>query len=279
MSRLPRRTLDEIKTRYFLESNLCDIYVEGEFDKKAIESWCGKNNEKKIISYTIDSVELPISILQKHGLTEGNKQRVIALAKELSISESGNYKLLVDKDLDHWFSGIDDIPNLLWTDYSSLEMYFFTEEIIRSIIVDISNCKIDDWEVFYNSFILVLKELYSIQLACRELDIKTSWCEIRKSLSIINGELKFDIQGYIIKNYNAENFGLTRENFLVAQDMWLSKLNCDNRLCIRGHDFVDLMALSVKLYKGNNKFNDSNVLQPILLAYIHEIDELAQRMR
>ena len=51
MSDLPRRTIEELKTRYFCEPDLFDLYVEGEFDQQLITSWCKKNLEKKIVPY------------------------------------------------------------------------------------------------------------------------------------------------------------------------------------------------------------------------------------
>ncbi|MDE9483374.1 DUF4435 domain-containing protein [Xenorhabdus bovienii] len=279
MSDLPRRTIEDIKTRYFVEPNLHDIYVEGDFDKLVLNSWCEKNNEKSIVPYEIDSVDIPYEVLEKYGLTEGNKQRVIALAKELQELQCDNYKCLVDKDLDHWFNAVEEVPQLIWTDFSSLEMYFFSEQLIKTIVMDISNSKIKNWEVFYESFLVVLKQLYCIKLSDRYLKINVSWCDIKKSLNSVNSKLTFDYIGYINKNLISFGHKHRSDEFIEIFHEWLKKLDCDPRLCIRGHDFVELMSNAIREYRGMKNFQEANALQRILLAFIDEINHLVQQLR
>lgn len=279
MSDLPRRTIDDIKTRYFVEPTLRDIYVEGYFDRLVLNSWCENNNDKNFVPYEIDSVDIPFDILKKHGLTEGNKQRVIALAKELDELQCDSYRCLVDKDFDHWLDNIEQIPNLIWTDFCSLEMYFFSEQLIKRILIDISNSKIKDWDSFYTSFVVVLKQLYCIKLSDRILNIGGDWCDIKKSLNSSKDTLTFDYSGYIKKNLIS--FGKSAEfsKFIDLFDEWLIKLDCDPRLCIRGHDFVDLMSSAIKEYKGIKNFQEAEALQRMLLAFIGEIDILIHQLR
>jgi hypothetical protein len=279
MSDIPRRTIEDLKTRYFVEPSLCDIYVEGEFDRLVINSWCDKNSEKSIVPYGIDSVDVPFEILEKYNLTDGNKQRVIALAKELADIECNSYKCLVDRDIDHWFGDLEDIPQLYWTDFSSLEMYFFSEQLVKRIMIDISNCKIIDWHEFYSSFIILLKQLYAIRLTSKTLSIDCSWCDIKKSLRLNKSSLIFDVTGYLSKNLITGGFKEYREAFSREHSNWMKAMDGDPRLCIRGHDFVDLMANAIKEYKGLKSFQDSEGLQRMLLAFIDEIDILIQSLR
>lgn len=279
MSDIPRRTIEDLKTRYFVEPGLCDVYVEGEFDRLVINSWCDKNNEKSIVPYSIDSVDIPFEILGKYNLTDGNKQRVIALAKELADIECESYKCLVDRDLDHWLGDLENIPQLLWTDFSSLEMYFFSERLVKTIMIDISNCKIIDWHEFYESFVILLKQLYAIRLTGKTLGIDCSWCDIKKSLSTNKSSLIFDVAGYLSKNLITGGFKEHCEDFIRVHSEWMNTLDGDPRLCIRGHDFVDLMANAIKGYKGLKNFQDAEGLQRMLLAFIDEIDVLIQSLR
>lgn len=134
MSTVPRRKLSEIRTRYTLEPNLEDYYVEGSFDKEIVAAIQSRINPGVKI-YEIDTIEIPSETLQKHGLTSGNKQRVIALAKELSdLDEEVKFRCFVDKDLDEWLDRMQEAPRLKWTGPTSIELYFFCEDIIKKIV-------------------------------------------------------------------------------------------------------------------------------------------------
>lgn len=84
MTEIARRTIDELRMRYELEPALHDVYVEGQFDQDVISTCLREHGEYERTVYSIDSIEVPIGILAAHHLTDGNKQRVLALAQELS---------------------------------------------------------------------------------------------------------------------------------------------------------------------------------------------------
>ncbi|USR63500.1 hypothetical protein NFC79_12180 [Providencia stuartii] len=276
---LPKRTIPELIARYRLEPELSDVYVEGIFDKKIIDYWCKKNNNKKIKVYTIDSVDVPSDILISYELTSGNKQRVIALAKKLSIS-NGMVKFIVDKDLDEWLNLIQDAEGLIFTDFNSLEMYFLSEEIVDYIINDITECKITNWHSFYKSFLDVLKSLYAIRLASNNLNFNFKWISVfKKDVLLKRGCLSLDEASYIKKNLVSNGFNSHYEKFMTSYNEWLGKLNCDPRVCIHGHDFVDLIRNVIKLYKGIDEFNDQVVLSKLFFMYINNIDTLVQRIK
>lgn len=279
MSNIPRRTINELKARYLFEPSLRDIYVEGIFDKQIIISWCNKNNKKNIIPYEINTVDIPSFLLDKYDLTEGNKQRVVALAKELSLIESESYYCLVDKDLDHWFGDLDNTRKLLWTEYSSLELYFFSEELIKRIIVDVSGAKIKEWKVFYSSFVLVLKKLYALRLSDRKMNLNINWIDINKSLGFNGSNVGFDYVKYAKSCLISNGLHEKIDEFMSELDSWFDKLNCDPRLCIRGHDFVDLVAISNKSYRSVKSFQNSEAIQRLFVAFIDEVDDLIQSMK
>ncbi len=78
MTSLPRRTLSEICTLYTLEPALNDIYVEGGYDQDLINHYFSSEGYLNKKAYSIEGVDISSEVLVKHGLTEGNKQRVIA---------------------------------------------------------------------------------------------------------------------------------------------------------------------------------------------------------
>lgn len=278
---LPKRTIKELIARYRLEPHLSDVFVEGVFDKKIIDYWCKKNDEKKIKVYTIDSVDVSSDILNSYNLTNGNKQRLIALANELSIS-NGVVKFLVDKDLDEWLNSMQNADGLLFTDFNSLEMYFLSEDIVDFIINDITECKVTNWNSFYKSFLNVLKSLYSIRLTSHSHNLNFKWSSaFKKDIELKNNNLFFDEANYIKKNLITNNYSSQYNSFMSTYNQWFTKLNSnsDPRLCIHGHDFVNLIGNVIKSYKGINAFNDQMILPKLFFMYINNIDILIQKIR
>jgi hypothetical protein len=262
MSNIPRAKIEELITRYDLEPTLKDIYVEGFFDRDVIRKQCFENKIDDVVVYEIGGVEIGGDLLDKYNLTSGNKQRVIALASELSvITKKVEYICLVDKDLDHYFDDFPNIPRLYWTKYCSLELYFFSEEFIKELVIYTLVAKIENWTIFYQSFIIVLKSLYLCRLADFELGLNMKWVDIEKSLSPRGSALFLDLEDYINKSLNSSSKWGDRDSFLEKYQEWNAKITqTDPRMFIRGHDFVDLIIFVVKRFRGTKEFcNDASI--------------------
>jgi hypothetical protein len=105
-----RRQIVDLLARHELEPELDDVYVEGNFDKEILERIFSKRGIENRVVYEIDTIEVPPSLVASHKLSDGNKQRVIALARELSVIEGDcSYRCLVDRDLDHWSCCVGEV--------------------------------------------------------------------------------------------------------------------------------------------------------------------------
>ncbi|WP_292753912.1 hypothetical protein [Nostoc sp. NMS4] len=128
-----RRTLDELVTRYELEPELCDIYVEGKTDKQLIEWFLEDKQLQDFGVYEIDTVEIPAQLLFELGLKDNIRSRVIALAiyiHDKFLETPLHITCIVDKDFDWLFGKEYQCDLLLFTDYSCLEMYLFNEVVL-----------------------------------------------------------------------------------------------------------------------------------------------------
>lgn len=274
MNNLPRRTLEELKTRYFCEPDIYDVYVEGRFDDEILKSWCQKKDEGKIVSYEIDTVDIPYEVLAKYNLSEGSKQRVIALAKELSIDDLNGYRCLVDKDLDHWLDCIDNTKNLIWTEYCALELYYFKEELIKRIVVDIANSKINNWDDFFTSFVLILKQLYCLRLSDANLGLNMKWIELDKYISCNGSTLQFNNKLYSERNLIQNRVNHKKKEYDDEFDSWMAKVNGDPRLYVRGHDFVKLISIANKNFKGVKPYHEEITIERLFFAFIDDVQDL-----
>jgi len=280
MGDIPQRSIDELYARYDLEPELQDVYVEGLFDKEVLERCFQKNSERDRVVYEIGSVRIPFETLYKHGLTEGNKQRVIALAKELSgLPGDQKYRCIVDRDLDHWISSLETVPRLAWTEHVSLELYFFTEETLNDILIVTAKTKISSIRNYTNSLAEVLRFLYALRLASHTLSLNLTWIDTNKSISIDNGKILINQKDYITKLLNSNAKMAQREDFEANTNYWLDTLQGDHRNFIRGHDFVDLLAWTIKEFKGLKYLASSECIERLFILIADKTTELLKLVR
>lgn len=273
MSNIPRRSIEELLSRYDMEPTLKDMYVEGVFDKEILSQI--KTKHQDTIIYEIDTVDVPAQILEKLGLTSGNKQRVIALASELAqIQGRPNYICLVDKDMDHWLDEIQQIPRLKWTEYTSIELYFFSKDVIDQVITVLGRAKIHDSHAYLESITEALKSIYALRLTDRSLKLSLLHLELNKHLKITNGLVSFDSAEYSRRWLAKSNKLSVLKEFISTSQTWREKLNEDPRICIRGHDFIDLLAWSIKALKGIPEMASSVAVERLMLAVVDKAPDL-----
>lgn len=274
METFEKRTIDDLITRYSLEPSLTDIYVEGSSDKDILDYYFAHNSIDKI-AYEINSVEIPPEILKKYSLTNGNKQRVQALAKEFSIIDDNlAVRFLVDKDFDHWVEKIEEIPRLVWTDYCSMELYFLTEEILENILIRISKSKLVDFKVFFDGMIDTLTKIYQIRLANEELNLKMQWIPIERYLFLDKGKISINISKYIEALLNKNQKFKSKSKLTASIKKWELKTTGDCRYCIRGHDLIDYLGFTVKKMKGLPEFSTPQAIERLLVASTPKLKNL-----
>lgn len=251
MTDLARRSIDELKARYELEPTLDDVFVEGDFDKEVLSAAFLDSGLPKRAIYDIDTVEVPMALLSSYGLTDGNKQRVIALSRELSKLEGHLVQLcLVDKDLDHWFGELEKNKTIKWTTHASLDLHFFSEQHLREVLLIGCKASIEDFPTFFNTLRSVLLDLYALRLADRDLDWKQRWHPPTSCLSRNGSSVVFDRVVYRDRLLQANGKFLQKSEFEKSFKNWKSKLVIDCRQCIRGHDFVDVVVWASRSFKG-----------------------------
>lgn len=207
--------------RYELEPGLRDVFVEGVFDRELLSEWTARRGVDRIY-YEIDAVNVSADVLERHGLTSGNKQKVIALARELSaIQKDCSYRCLVDRDLDHWFGTLEVVPRLRWTKCTAIETYFLTSDFVKRCVLLVAKSKLKPWTEFFASFVTILREVYVLRLADRELGWCVTWQGFGKSLTLEQGRLLFNSAGYIEKLLKANSRwaerGVFKERTVMTQ--------------------------------------------------------------
>lgn len=274
-----RWTVDELLARYELEPELLDVFVEGGFDREVLTQHRAGGCAEKTF-YEVDTVDLPADVLEAYGLTLGNKQRVIALSRQLSqISSLARVACLVDRDLDHWFAPVENTARLRWSVFCSTESHFLTKNTVRDIAVITGRSKIPSFDAFFDSFELTLRRLYALRLADRELQLNLKWTALRKYLSKHEGTIAFDLEKYA-QAVLSSNSALTRKSeFAASTGKWLRSLDCDVRFACRGHDYTELLAWAISEFGGQKEFASPAAIERLFILLSRSIESLGHELQ
>ncbi|MFP5275604.1 MAG: hypothetical protein ACLGPM_00695 [Acidobacteriota bacterium] len=270
-----RRTLDELVARYDLEPELGDVYVEGMFDKDVLTRCFHDFGQMDRIVYEIDTVEIPMATLVREGLDEGNKQRVIALARILQrIEREIACRCLVDRDLDHWFGPLETTRTLVWTEHCSIELYFFTDAVLQELLIVAARAQIQDWRKFICSMTNALLDLYAMRLADRELGWSMQWLSTHKQLKAGPDQIEFNKEEYVRRLLLKNGRSKRAADFSATLAKRRSSLICDPRRAIRGHDLTDVLSWTIRAFKGLREIESVVAIERIFLLAVPRAPEL-----
>jgi hypothetical protein len=276
MSELPKWKISELKTRYTLEPELSDYFLEGFFDKEILEKFCTEQNIVNKNFYPVNCIDVPKELLEKYSLTNGNKQRLIALATELSNIQPKSIVILIDKDLDPWINSVYEIENLEYTEYSCLEISLIDESLLREILLNIANCKIPNWNTFLSSFYQSLKIFNLIRLTSRKLFLHLKWIDPRKNLHIHQDLVIFEHLEYIKKLLIHNSKSSSSKEFIDTFGILLNENlnNMNFKYLVRGHDLIYLLAFVTKTMHGIKEFQSDQALKRLLLFNTKNVEKV-----
>jgi hypothetical protein len=274
-----RWSINELRARYELEPQLSDFFVEGVFDREVL-SQIPFSKDQSLSFYEIDTVDISEDILNKYGLTKGNKQRVIALSRELaSLPIDAKVKCLVDRDLDHWFGELAIVRTLKWSVYCSIEVHFLTEKCISDILVVAGRAKIKKLDSFIESLHIIIKQLYALRLADRELSLQLDWPPFRKHLAMKSDRIVLNTDSYTISLLTSNNQGKKRGAFERCCNKWITQLNCDIRLSARGHDYTELLAWAMNNLGGKKELASSVAIERLFVLLAASVNTLSKELQ
>lgn len=246
-----KRSFQEIKTKYLLEPELLDVYVEGAEDVHFYSHHIKQLN-CGLLFIDISIVDFHGEDLDSVGFEQNNRDRIIYLIKtfqELNIGEK--VYGIVDKDILPFTRGLPNYPNLLFTDYSCLEMYWFCHENIT--------------KVQEMSFRTITAEL--ITKVMKELLPLSAFAiyEKRKGLSIkkvaINNYVRcsdsvtIDWTSYVRNTLISGGFSTLYDDAIqeitdLKDHVFLGR---DSKECINGHTLLEVLSIVIQKKEGKKK--------------------------
>lgn len=240
---MERIKVDELKIKYEFEPTIRDIFVEGDSDACFINTFLNEIGIRDAKVYCIEFIDIPEEYLIENE-TNNNRGRVIALSRILGQEEyiEDNAICVIDRDFDKIRNINVESNILIYTDYSSIEMYTFNANVLDKFIVanfsKLSNKSSD----ILDNLCDVLQELFLIRLANEELELCMESLDFLKFCKIKeNYTIDFDKDEYM-KRYLLKNSELSRkDDFIESIETNRSKLDEDVRFQIHGHDFIKLL--------------------------------------
>lgn len=265
MSDIPRRTIEELVARYVLEPQLRDVFVEGCFDRRVIRWFARELNLLHVGAYEIDGVEIDAGSLIDMGLQDNKRGRVIFLAIQLAAvlgQDSCTITCIADRDFDHFCGSKFNCGMLLYSDLSSMEMYFYRGgEFRNALTVDLGlDENIDELLASVDE---VLQKLFVFRCANVALGWGMKWFEPWKCLAITNNRLRLD-ENEFKSRYLSKNGRLSQiSDFEVSVSEIRAKADAAPHLAIRGHDAFQVLAWFLKNLGRTRELCEEIVLQSL----------------
>jgi hypothetical protein len=267
------RTIEELVTRYELEPDLRDFFVEGTRDYFILQWFFRQNELAKIVIYPIASVNVPADLLKQHGLS-GNKGRVVALCKELDSKLPQNVRNalgLIDKDCDYLLGISYSSRFLASTDFSCLECYALNRRTLLKFCA-VYLGKIVEMDRL-SELLDVAVEGFVLRAAKHILSRGAPWIQMTKCCSIEENKMRFDREEFIKRLCNASSGKLNQDDVNSKASELREKTSGEVRDSINGHDIVKILACFAHGIGVPSAVYNEVALQRGLMASI-ELEEL-----
>lgn len=272
---VPRRSLRELRTRFKLEPQLDDIFVEGLTDKRILDRGFRYIGEHRAV-YSVDGVDVPDDLVLAHELTLGNKQRLIALCCACDLPPDTSIKFLVDVDMDDALKRRRSLPGLSYTKYCDLEGVFFSPSMIEDLVVNAGKVSVSDWTQMFESMEVVVKKIFSIRIALYEIAPSAKLLSFSRCLSKSESEVELEVHDLIRRTCNFKGGHELYDSILERSQHWFDSFSClDVRFSGRGHDYLTLLSWIIKQYGGSKQVADSleNILVLLVPQVVNDIIE------
>jgi hypothetical protein len=266
-----RRTIDELITRYTLEPELRDLYVEGVIAKSIFAWFFTKSDCRSVTIFEIDSVQIPSSLVYSHGLEPGNREELIVLSLELErlLEKDAEYLLcVVDTDFDLLLGRKYSSRYLLCFEYTCVDLCFCSEKPIENLfMLGIRHlpCAV---ETLLANFAEVLQEVFLIRAANEKLNWKMQWIGFVTCCSIESNLVVFNRDEFIKRYLNNANRSTEFGKFIdVCEE--IRSVNVESfKHRIRGHDFHELLGwyISKKSGRKGNKYRDPDIVRTAIVT-------------
>ena len=273
MNSAPRMPISDLITEFNLHDDRKHFYVEGKEDRAVLEWFLEQLPANRFAVFEIDSIEIAFQQLNDHGFTEGQRNRVIVLAREFdsNLSEDSRQALcIIDADYDYILDNLEQNRFLAYTDGTSLNMYAISEQTVERVVrLGFRDYQVNPKGLFANLF-HVLKEVFLIRAANESLQWGMKWLPFEKRCKFQrDGSINFDYEKFICDYVKKNGVFGKLEEFLHCRDrLAMQNLGARERW-IRAHDFGTLLNKFIRSVIGSkfaHKMTTSDIVVRMLFV-------------
>jgi len=268
-----RRRTKELVALHELEPDLKALFVEGAWDRRLLRWFFREVQQHNVQVSEVSIVHFEKGELEALNLdARSKKDSVIGLIRILTTAaKRANRSLygLVDLDTEGFFGLKWASPNLLHTDYTSMELYFFDSIPIEKFIELVLHGFPIDAATLLDQLAPILETAFQARLANESLALQCDWLNISRCCEIKNNKIIFDDALWVERYLNKCSQHGAIKRFKDAMREFEKRRNADARLQMHGHDFIDLLGWTImKLKNGFGLFRDRECLARTLIGCV-----------
>ena len=242
---MPRWKIKELMLQFKLEPTIGGVFVEGIQDKNVYSWYLDEIGCHHVSVYTIEFVDVPEKLVTDLGLTDNHRGRVQTLAKrldDLCSQPLPNLRCVSDSDYDFIFGTQFCSEHLLYTDYTSLDMYALDDQIVSKMLAVNLGVLGAARDHLMLSMIEVLIQCFVFR-ACKELLCRDmSMPSFVRDWKLDGSTVAFDLDSFVEKILTSNGLaGLIPEFSKMATDLNAKEVD-EPRKKIHGEDYMELLG-------------------------------------
>lgn len=286
-----RRTIAELQARYDLEPSLRDVFVEGPSDRALVElalKFLGESG--RIRAYEVDTVQVPLELLQARSLPGGNKGRLLALADALAITSTRDLRstaaCLADLDLDGILGRCRNYRLLIYTAALSLDLVIAGPAVLDKLLSVVLLGFPQPADRFLDQLLPVLNERVLHRLAADRLAIAVEAPALTKSCTFDGRSLQFNADAFMRRYLQKAKAVPLEGRFREIVELHRADIIHEPWKYVHMEDFLELLhfcARKVKprLVPDRAQFRRFmfGLVEGHMLATLPEIQEIASRFK
>ena len=244
-SELPCWTLNELITRYELEPTVCDLFVEGQRDQNFYRWYLNKVGRGHVSVLHIDSVEITRENLERLRLSAGNRNRIIALALLLDTLLTTTHpcvRCVADSDFDFVLQSRICSSHLVYTDYTSIELYSYDIGLLSKALSLALNVDEGETAILQENMSLILRKLFIVRAANQRLKLAMKFPSFLRCCHIDGNNIVFNRDEFVFRSLNSNQYIEYRDAFeSTCQEIQAVQLK-EFRESIHADDYLELLG-------------------------------------